>query len=77
MLRDDLAMVEVDGDAGDVGQQASVAARKDAVALFRHYLSQYREKEMRSSAISSGEGILGGTNAGFGEDDWVSLYYRL
>ncbi len=57
MLGDELAVFEFDGDAGDLGEQAAFAAGQDAVALFRHWLSQYREKEWRASGISSHAGM--------------------
>ena len=53
VLGDELAVLEFDRDAGDLGEQSAFAAGQDAVALFRHYLSQYREKEWRASDISS------------------------
>ena len=58
MLGDDMAVIEVDGDAGHMGQQTPISPRKNTVALLRHYLSQYRENETRSSAISCRAGTL-------------------
>jgi hypothetical protein len=40
MLRDGVPVGKVGGNAGDFGERAAALAKKQAVALFRHFLSQ-------------------------------------
>jgi len=40
MQRDHVSIGKVGGDAGDLRERAAALVKKDAVALFRHLLSQ-------------------------------------
>jgi hypothetical protein len=51
MLRDYMPVCEVSRYAGHFAEKSAVRSRKDALALMRHFLSQYRENLPSASAI--------------------------
>src|SRR6267378_3542709 len=65
MLRDHVAVMEVSRNTGHFAEKAAIRSKKDALALMRHFLSQYRENLLAASAIpenskSSRRGPTGG-----------------